>query len=153
MSIIQRRVSLSNAARPGLRSWHRAESMPGNDGDAIGQSNPLVGRTALQATASKKPILRRGLAIANGKSGYQFDGVDDTLSLFTIPKPASWTLLVCCAKTVVNTRGVVCGAINAATQSKTTWGVLDIRRSGVNGSFAYQFGDDTNASFGDTAGS
>lgn len=68
---------------PTLFAWYKADSIAGNDGDAIGTWADSSGnsRDVTQATPGNKPTLRKTLPFLNGGAALQFDGTGTYLAM------------------------------------------------------------------------
>lgn len=65
----------------GLLVWLKADSISGNDGDAIATWSDSSGNgfDATQVTGTKQPLLKKGVNGINGKNVLRFDGSNDAM--------------------------------------------------------------------------
>lgn len=86
-----------------LDVWLRADTVVGNDGDAIGTwtDESGAGHNATQATGTKQPLLKTN--IINGKPVLRFDGSDDYLSGTVTASTVKTLFIVAKKRTAANT--------------------------------------------------
>jgi hypothetical protein len=81
-----------------LTEYLNADSVAGSDGDAIGTFTATVGSDATQATAGKKPLLKKASNGINGHNVLLFDGSNDTMVTGNIAVTSAFTMFVIWSK-------------------------------------------------------
>jgi hypothetical protein len=123
-----------------LELWLDATTVSGNDGDAIGtwvKSGGTSGTDAVQATAARKPILKKGANGINNLAILRFDGTDDYMLATLDAGSVGFTVfLVGRTGSATSAYTVVLGSGGGAGSDNKT--------SGIYWGFAYE----TGATFG-----
>ncbi|OGV52013.1 MAG: hypothetical protein A2017_05580 [Lentisphaerae bacterium GWF2_44_16] len=75
------RDSFSPDDLAGLIEWLDADTISGNDGDAVATWTARTGANAVQATEANKPLLKKGANGINGHNVIRPDGSNDYMSI------------------------------------------------------------------------
>lgn len=122
------------------------------DGHPIGAAADRSGngKDAVQSTDGKRPTYKTN--ITNGKSVARFVGASGQYLDFgtALGRPGSYTIFVIIATTNASSNQYAFGSISSDGASRKAWGIGNIYRSSLAGSFGYFFGDDTNYSDGNS---
>lgn len=110
-----------------LEMWLKADSIAGNDGDQVTtwtMSGGTSGVSPTQATAGKRPLLKKGANGLNGLNVVRFDGVDDFM-LGTLNAGATGFTIFIVARpgSSLNSYSVIIGSGGTAGTDNPTTGI------------------------------